>query len=237
MGDRETSALTSDLLCGLELWDGGQAVTDKLILITLLVKLGVVAAVASALARASTFRRLIFADHRTTRQTLGLLAFFLVPLTLGVWLRFAVPNFVAADISFETVVLLGLLLGPGWAMLGGVVLSGPAVYHHEFLALPFNVAVVLASGVLNRFVEKEEIWSFTPFIDLSLYRWVRRNLRQPRIDRQILLLVLIAGMEMTRDWIAHAFPGRLFALVAGQWWIQGLVWLSAPMVVGRCGMR
>jgi len=113
-------------------------VTDKLILITLLVKLGVVASVASALARALSFRRLLFADHRTPRQTLALLAFFLVPLTLGVWLRFAVPNFVAADISFETVVLLGLLLGPGWAMLGGVVLSAPAVYHHEFLALPFD---------------------------------------------------------------------------------------------------
>src|ERR1019366_9798867 len=112
--------------------------TDKLILITLLVKLGVMASVASALARASSFRRLFFADRRTPRQTLGLLAFFLVPLTLGVWLRYAVPNFLAADISFETVVLLGLLVGPGWAMLGAVVLSGPAVYHHEFLALPFN---------------------------------------------------------------------------------------------------
>jgi len=206
--------------------------TYRLILITLLVKLGVVASVASALARASTFRRLLFADRRTTRQTLGLMAFFLAPLTLGVWLRFAVPNFVAADISFETVVLLGLLLGPGWAMLGGVVLSVPAVYHHEFLALPFNAGLGLAAGILGRFVEREEIWSFTPFIDLSLYRWVRRNLRQPRIDRQILLLVLIAGMEMARDWIAHSFPGRLFALLAGQWWIQGLVWLSAPMVVG-----
>ena len=39
--------------------------------------------------------------------------------------------------------------------------------------------------MIGRFVEKEEIWSFTPFIDLSLYRWVRRNLIKPRIDRQI----------------------------------------------------
>jgi two-component system, LytTR family, sensor kinase len=49
---------------------------------------------------------------------------------------FRVPNFLAADISFETVILLGLLLGPGWAMLGGGVFSGPAVYHHEYLACP-----------------------------------------------------------------------------------------------------
>ncbi len=206
--------------------------TDRLIWITLLVKLGVVASVASILARVVTFRRLFFADRRTPRQTLALLAFFLVPLTLGVWVRFWVPNFLAADISFETVILLGLLLGPQWAMLGGVVLSGPAVYHHEYLALPVNLALGLAAGILGRFVEPEEIWSFTPFIDLSLYRWVRRSLRQPRVDRQILLLFLIAVMEMLRDWVAHAYPHRLFALLASQTWVQVFVWLSAPIDVG-----
>jgi two-component system LytT family sensor kinase len=207
-------------------------VTDKLILITLLVKLGVVASVASILARGSTFRRLFFAERRTPGQTLALLTFFLVPLTLGVWIRIEVPNFLAADISFTAVILLGLLLGPGWAVLGGIVLSAPAVYHHEFLALPFNAAVGLAAGLLGRFVDKEEIWSFTPFVDLSLYRWVRRNLPQPGMDRQILMLVLIAAAEMIRDWIAYEFPHRLFALVASQWWLQALVWLSAPIVVG-----
>jgi len=210
------------------------AVTDRLILITLLVKLGVVASVASVLARAGSFRRLFFAEQRSSRQTLALLAFFLVPLTLGVWIRLVVPNFLAADISFSAVILLGLLLGPGWAMLGGIVLSGPAVYHHEYLALPFNAALGLAAGMLGGFVEGEEIWSFTPFIDLSLYRWVRRNLRQPRIDRQILLLVLIVVMEMIRDYIAHLYssPPRLFALLATQPWLQALVWLSAPIDVG-----
>jgi two-component system, LytTR family, sensor kinase len=207
-------------------------VTDNLILITLLIKLGVAASVASVLARVTTFRRLFFAERRTPSQTLALLAFFLVPLTLGVWIRIAVPNFLAADISFETVILLGLLTGPKWAMLGGLVLSVPAIFHHEFLTLPFNAALGVAAGLLGSFVEKEEIWSFTPFIDLSIYRWVRRNLRQPGIDRQILMLVLIAVMEFIRDWLAHAFPHRLFALLANQWWLQVLVWLSAPIVVG-----
>jgi two-component system LytT family sensor kinase len=209
-----------------------EGVTDNLILITLLVKLGVVASVASVLARVVTFRRLFFAEKRTPRQTLTLLAFFLVPLTLGVWVRFWVPNFFAADISFATVILLGLLLGPGWAMLGGVVLSGPAVFHHEYLALPFNAALGLGAGMLGGFVEKEEIWSFTPFIDLSLYRWVRRNLRQPRIDRQFLMLFLIVAAESCRDYLAHAFPHRLFALLASHWWLQVLVLLCAPIDVG-----
>ena len=205
---------------------------NKLILITLLVKLGVAAAVASALARSRTFQRLLFAEQRQHRQTATMLAFFLIPLTLGVMVRIAVPNFLAADISFETVILLGLLVGPGWAMLGGVVLSLPAVYHHEFLTLPFNAALGLAAGTLGRFVEIEEIWSFSPLIDLSLYRWVRRNLRQPRIDRQILMLFLIAAMEILREWIARLYPRQLFALTTNVWGFQVLVWLCAPMVVG-----
>ncbi|MFZ1086717.1 MAG: histidine kinase [Terracidiphilus sp.] len=206
--------------------------SDHLILITLLVKLGVVAAVASVLARVSTFRRLFFAEQRSSRQTLALLAFFLMPLTLGVWIRIIVPNFLAADISFTAVILLGLLLGPEWAVLGGVVLSGPSVYHHEYLALPFNAALGLTAGLLGRFVEKDEIWSFTPLIDLSIYRWIRRNLIKPRIDRQFLMLFLIVAAEAIRDWIAHLYPHRLFALLAGRLWVQALVWLCAPISVG-----
>ncbi len=211
--------------------------TDTLVLITLLVKLGVAAAVASALARSHLFQRLIFAESRSRSQTLRLMAFMLVPLTLGVWVRTKVPNFQAADLSFETAVLLGLLVGPGWAMLGGMVLSIPALIHGEYLALPFNAAVGLVAGVLGHFLETEEIWSFTPFIDLSLWRWVRRNLIKPRIDRQIMMLFLIGGMEVCREWIARDLPRptgprRLFALNTNNWGVQILVWLCAPMVVG-----
>ncbi len=206
--------------------------TDRLILITLLVKLGVVASVASVLARVSTFRRLFFAEHRRTRQTLGLLAFFLVPLTLGVWLRTFVPNFLAADISLETIILLGLLVGPRWAMLGGAVLSIPAVFHHEYLTLPFNVAVGLLAGILGALVEQEEIWSFTPFVDLSLYRWVKRILRRPRVDRQVVMLFLIVLAEASRVALARAFPHQLWALVAKEPLVRILVLLSAPIDVG-----
>ena len=206
--------------------------TDRLILITLLVKLGVMASVASVLARAATFRRLFFAEKRRPEQTLALLAFFLVPLTLGVWIRTAVPNFLAADISFETVILLGLLVGPRWATLGGAILAIPAILHSEYMALPFNVAFAVLAGILGRIFEPDEIWTFTPFVDLSLYRWVRRILRRPRVDRQFLLLFLIVAAEACRDWLAARLPHQLFALVAKAPWVQVLVCLTAPIVVG-----
>ena len=205
---------------------------SRIILITLLIKLGVAAAVSSALARSRVFQRLLFCESRTIGQTLGVLAFICVPLGLGVWVRVTVSNFYAADISFETTILLGILIGPGTALLGAAVLSLPAVLHGEYLALPFLLAVAITAGIYGRFVGKEEVWSFSPFVDLSLYRWVRRNLLRPRIDRQILLLVLIVAMEMLREWTARRYPHRLFALVSDRWIIRVAIWACAAMVVG-----
>ncbi|HUB20029.1 MAG TPA: histidine kinase [Acidobacteriaceae bacterium] len=205
---------------------------SRIILITLLIKLGVAAAVSSALGRSREFQNLLFRDDRTLVQTLGLLAFICVPLGLGVWVRVAVPNFYAADISFETTIILGILIGPGAALIGAAVLALPAVLHGEYLALPFLVAVAITAGIYGRFVDKEEVWSFSPFVDLSLYRWVRRTLLRPRIDRQILLLILIVAMEILREWTARISHNRLFALSSGSWLIRLAVWACAAMVVG-----
>jgi two-component system LytT family sensor kinase len=207
-------------------------VETKLIWITLLVKLGVAAAVSSALARSSAFRRLLFAERRTTAQTLGLLAMICVPLSLGVWVRIVVHNFYAADISFETAILLGVLLGPTAAAEGACLLALPAVLHGEYLALPFDVGVAIIGGIFSWFVEREEIWSFSPFIDLSIYQWIRRNLRKPRFDRQILLMILIVSLEIVRWWLARTYPHRLFALPERSWAIAIAVWACSTMVVG-----
>jgi two-component system LytT family sensor kinase len=205
---------------------------SRLILITLLIKLGVAAAVSSALGRSREFQNLLFREDRTVTQTLGLLAFICVPLGLGVLVRVAVPNFYAADISFETTILIGILIGPGAALMGATALSLPAVFHGEFLALPFLLAVAITAGIYGRFVDKEEVWSFSPFVDLSLYRWVRRTLLRPRIDRQILLLVLIIAMEVLREWLARISHHRLFALTSDRWIIRIAIWTCAAMVVG-----
>lgn len=113
----------------------------KLILITLLVELGVAAAVSSSLARSKTFKELLLAPRRSPRQTAALVAMVCIPLMLGVWVRTIVPNFLAADLSFETTILLGILVGPLAAMAGGAALAIPAVLHHEFWALPVNLLV------------------------------------------------------------------------------------------------
>jgi len=207
-------------------------IEPRLILITLLIKLGVAAAVSGALARSREFQNLLFMQKRRPAQTLGLLAFILIPLALGVWVRVVVPNFLAADLSFETTILLGILIGPFSAIAGAIALSLPAMLHHEYLSLPFDLAVAVTAGIFGRFVEPEEVWSFSPFVDLSIYRWIRRNLRKPRFDRQILLLILIIGMEICREWLAKLYPHRIFALLTNSWLIRLAVWTCAAMVVG-----
>ncbi|HTD96369.1 MAG TPA: histidine kinase [Edaphobacter sp.] len=204
----------------------------KLILITLLVELGVAAAMSSSLARSKTFKNLLLMPRRTPRQTAWLVAMVCAPLTLGVWVRVTVPNFLAADLSLETTILLGILVGPIAAMAGGAALAVPALLHHEYLALPVNLVVAAVAGAFGRFAEPEDVWSFSPMIDLSIYRWVTRNLRRPHLDRQILLLLLVAAMQLGTSLLAGLYPRRFFELRSEVWWVQLLICAAAPIVVG-----
>jgi two-component system LytT family sensor kinase len=207
-------------------------IDSKLILITLLVELGVAAAVSSSLARSKSFKNLLLMPKRSPRQTALLVAMICLPLTLGVWVRVTVPNFLAADLSFETTILLGILVGPIAAMAGGAALAIPAMAHHEFWSLPVNLIVATVAGTFGRFADAEDVWSFSPMIDLSIYRWVTRNLRRPHLDRQILLLVLIAAMQFCTSMLSRFRPRLYFDLHSDDWWVQLLICASAPVVVG-----
>ena len=207
-------------------------VKDSLILITLLVELGVAAAFSTSLARSNTFKNLLLLPRRTKRQKIAMVAMICVPLTLGVLIRVRVPNFLAADLSFEATILMGLLLGPGAAMLGGAILSLPALSHSEYLALVVNLCVAAIAGVYGRITPSEDVWSFSPMIDLSLYRWVTRNLRRPQLDRQIILLVLITAMQFSASMLGKRYPGLYFHLHSHYWVVELAICAAAPVVVG-----
>ncbi|MEO6923078.1 MAG: histidine kinase [Bryocella sp.] len=206
--------------------------SNNLIWITLLVKLGVAAAVASSLARSTTFKRLLLKTERTGPEMLRLVAWICVPLTLGVMVRLRVPNFLAADLSFEATAMLGLLLGPSAALVGGVALAVPAVLHHEYMVLAVNVLLAIIFGMFARFAHAEDVWSFSPLIDLILYRWVRRTLTKPHFDRQIFLLLLIMAAKLAVSWLSHLYPRRYFGLWSENWLVELGICACAPVVVG-----
>jgi two-component system LytT family sensor kinase len=143
-----------------------------------------------------------------------------------------VPNFYAADISFEPTILLGLLLGMAPAMLGSAALALPAVWHGEYWTLPVNLAIAAIAGAYGRFTDREEVWSFSPMIDLSLYQWVTRNLKRPHLDRQILLLVLITAMQFGTSMLSRVYPRQFFELHSSYWLVELAICACAPVVVG-----
>jgi two-component system, LytTR family, sensor kinase len=104
--------------------------------------------------------------------------------------------------------------------------------HGEFLTLPVHLCVALIAGLYGRLVDPEDVWSFSPFIDLSIYRWVRRNLTRPRLDRQILLLFLIVVMQIARMELAKLYPHRLWVLDTHSWIVRLAIYACPAVVVG-----
>ncbi len=206
---------------------------QKLILITLLVKLGVAAAVASAVGRSKEFKRLLFREDRSLGQTVGFIAFMAVPIGLGVIVRQNVRNFLAADISFESVIIMGVMGGPTAGALFGVLVGAPALFNHEYAALPFFVATGFLCGMLrNLAVDHEEIWSFSPFLDISVYRWIKRNITKPRLDWQTSFFLVIIALKFSQDQLALALPGRIFSLgIPHQAWLVVLADYAATIAV------
>jgi two-component system LytT family sensor kinase len=206
---------------------------QKLILVNLLVKLGVAAAVSSTLVRSLEFKKLLFREERTTRQKVYLTIWFATPIALAVWIRFIQKSFLAGDLSFETTLLLGILGGRLTGALGGTLMGFPAFLHGEWITLLFNVLCGLAAGQLRSLAQdKEDVWSFSPFIDLSIYRWIRRNLPKPRFDWQIMFFATIIGLRFLHSELTRVFPRSTFSLESSNLWVEVAIYATSVMVVG-----
>ena len=182
--------------------------------IQLLLKMGVATAVASALGRSLEFKKLLFAARRSRERNILFVLFTCIPFALGVYFRIRVRNFQCADLGFEAAILVGVLGGRVAGTLGGAIMALPALFYHEWLTLPVNATAGFLAGSLRHFCRnEEEIWTFSPFIDLSVYRWVRRNLRHPRIDWQTAFFLMIIALQAARLELNYAAPkGWLWAL-------------------------
>ena len=206
---------------------------QKLILVNLLVKLGVAAAVSSAVVRSLEFKKLLFREERNPRQKIYLALWFGIPIALGVWIRFIQKSFSAGDLSFETTLLLGVIGGRLSGIAGGSLIAMPALLHGEWITLPFNVLCGFAAGQLRTLAQdKEDVWSFSPFIDLSIYRWIRRNLPRPRFDWQIMFFATIIALRFTQSELSRVFPHATFSVESTNIWVQVAIYATSVMVIG-----
>jgi len=205
---------------------------DRLVAINLLIQLGVAAAVASALVRSRIFKDLLFTEPRTLPQTLYLVLWIGVPFALGVVVRITTPNFLAADVSFESTVLTGVIGGPLAGALCGIMVSLPSAVHGAWLNLTFCIFAGIIAGKMRELTrDREDIWGFSPFIDLSIYRWIRRNLPRPKLDWQIAFFFLILALRFLKLELHRWQPNHIFSVNSSSPWILAAIFATSVMCV------
>lgn len=184
-------------------------------LVSLLIKLAVAASLASILARSGMFKRMLLREERTLMQRLQLAFGFAIIFGAGVATRVITTSYKAVDLGLEGCFLAGILGGYVTGLVSGVLISLPAVLlNHEVLAMPLFAGVGVLGGVLRDLApDKEEIWRFSPFYDLSLYRMLRSRIpaRVGMFHLGFLCTLLFA--ELLRWSALLVFPSRvLFSL-------------------------
>jgi two-component system LytT family sensor kinase len=215
------------------------------IFVSLLIKLAVISLLAGFIARFGRFRQLIFIEQRSPSEKLEFAVFLGIPFTLGVLARLLAgyPNlskplgpFPTTDLSLEVTVLAGLLGGTIASLVVGMMVACPAVLiRHELLAAPMAVLYAVVAGTA-RWVcpDKEVIWKFSGFIELSLYRSIKQRFQHPAVDWQVLFSFLCVMLEVARmtfgRWVGHG--KYLYYMDSPHLWVRVLIVLATLIGVG-----
>jgi two-component system LytT family sensor kinase len=183
---------------------------DQFLLTTLIVKLAVIAVLATMLARYHRFRHILIFERRGWVDRLVFTLALGIPLMAGVTARLLL-NYRAADLSLEGAFLAGLIAGPYAGALVGVLVGIPATIAGEVIALPFAVGCGFAGGGLREACPKETIWEFTPFVFIDLPKHMWMMVRKLGVSWQVWLLLAPVALELLRQSLGARFgANRLF---------------------------
>lgn len=182
------------------------------LLVILLVKLAVAASLASVLTRSSRFQRMLMREERNLTQRVQMALVCAVIFGSGVAARTLTNGYQAVDLGLEGSLVMGMLGGYVTGLLAGVLISIPAMLHHESATMVLLAAVGVMGGLLRDLApEKEFIWRITAFPDLAIVRLLRKvDLRLAAFSLSCVGVILLA--ELLRQTMVGLFPGKVFAL-------------------------
>src|SRR6266436_2184207 len=205
---------------------------EQFLLVTLVVKLAVMAALATMLVRYRRFRHILIFERRTLPDRMTFALSLGIPLTAGVIARLLL-NYNAADLTLEGSFLAGLIAGPYAGATVGAMVGVPPLGNGEWGALPFAVGCGFAGGGLRELCPKESIWHFSPFVFTTLHRRAWQMLRSLKVDWQVVLLLAPVALELLRQslgirWGEHHRLFRLLEPPTSPWM---LVWLVLATVL------
>jgi two-component system LytT family sensor kinase len=205
---------------------------EQFLLITLIVKLAVMAVLATMLARYRRFRHILIFERRAWPDRLVFAASLGIPLTAGVAARLLL-NYNAADLTLEGPFLAGLIAGPYAGALVGVLVGAPALAAGEFIAAPFAIGCGFAGGGLREACPKEAIWQFTPFVFVDLPKHVWQIVRKLETNWQLVLVLALIALELLRQALGLRFGvDHLFYLgTPSSQWLTLIVVLATVLAV------
>jgi two-component system LytT family sensor kinase len=182
-------------------------------LVTLLVKLGLMASVASLLARWNSFKSMLMRENRTLNQRVALSLWLSIVFGAGVATRAFTPAYKAADLGLEGALLAGLVGGYVTGLLSGIIISLPAMFAGEYLTLPLLAGIGVLGGLLRDIpAEPEDIWRFSPMFDLNLYRFFRETQNYRRAAFHLSCVAGILFAEFLRQQVGELFKPKVFFL-------------------------
>ncbi len=188
---------------------------------TQMMRVAAAASLAALLARFGVFRRALFAERRSPRESLEFMFMLALPFALGVALRLKGYEF--ADMTLEGSLLVGLMGGRLAGPLGGAVLALPAYFHHEWLAAPAAALAGLVGGLIREMVPTNEaIWGFGPFTFLSVPRRLWRLIVAREPAWQLLPLAACVLLELARLALGGAIPASWFHVEPARPWLETL---------------
>src|SRR3954451_2349352 len=205
---------------------------EQVLLTTLVVKLAVMAALATMLVRYRRFRHILIFERRDWPDRLTFVLALGIPLTAGVASRLLL-NYNAVDLTLEGSFVAGLIAGPYAGAMVGFMAGFPPVGNGEIIALPFAIGCGFAGGGLRELCPKETIWHFSPFVITRLPVRAWGMIRTRQIDWHVVLLFAPVGLELLRQalgarWSVHQ---RLFYLAPGSVWTLTVILLATVLAV------
>lgn len=203
-------------------------------LVILLMKLAVAASLASILTRSGRFQRMLMREERTVAQRVQMALVCALIFGTGVLARVVKPDsYQALDLALEGSLAIGILGGYVTGLLAGVLISIPAMFNYELMSMTLYAAVGVGGGLLRDLApDKEAIWKFSPFPDLSLWRVVRRlprrrDLRLPAFS--LLCVVVIVLAELLRGTLSQPFGNHFGVFALQRDWKDDPLWLKVAI--------
>lgn len=180
--------------------------------ITLLLRIGVAASIASVGVRFTAARRMLLREERTLAQRARLALWFAAIFTPGVVFRLVGKSWSALDLALEGTLLAGITGGYVCGWLAGMMIAVPEMFVGEYLSLPFLAVVGFGGGLLRDIAsDKEDIWRISPINpNVSRIFHHRRELRSALYHLFFTFAVVVT--ELLRQVLGTAFPGRLFTI-------------------------